>query len=218
MTTHAKVNSAQGVQTDAATPLNVQVKGKQIDVGESLRAHVQQHLHEVVSKYFTSPLDATVVFSKEAHLFRADISVHAARGILLQSNFSANDPYPAFDEAADRIAKRLSRHKKRLIDMNHQHGADKQAALEAMVARKYVLNPEHEDAAGANESHAPLIVAETTTRIENLTVSEAVMMLDFAELPALLFNNRTHGNLNMVYRRADGHIGWVDPSNAGSKK
>ncbi|MBY0429295.1 MAG: ribosome-associated translation inhibitor RaiA [Alphaproteobacteria bacterium] len=201
--------------------MNIQVKGKQIDVGESLRQHVQQHLQDVVSKYFNTPLDATVVFSKEAHLFRADISVHAARGILLQSNFAANDPYPAFDEAAGRIAKRLSRHKKRLLDMHHHHN-DKHAALDAMVARKYVLNPENEDASGtsgaANESHTPLIVAETTTRIENLTVSEAVMMLDFAELPALLFNNRTSGNLNMVYRRADGHIGWVDPTNALPKK
>lgn len=214
MTTHASLQSGD------ATPaqMNIQVKGKQIDVGESLRQHVQQHLQDVVSKYFTTPLDATVVFSKEAHLFRADISVHAARGILLQSNFAANDPYPAFDEAAGRIAKRLSRHKKRLIDMHHHQGHDKHAALEAMVARKYVLNPENEDAGAANESHTPLIVAETTTRIENLTVSEAVMMLDFAELPALLFNNRTHGNLNMVYRRADGHIGWVDPTNAAPKK
>ncbi len=197
--------------------LNIQIKGKQIDVGDSLRAHVQQHLQDVVSKYFTTPLDATVVFSKEAHLFRADISVHAARSILLQSNFAANDPYPAFDEAAGRIAKRLSRHKKRLIDM-HRDGNDKHAALDAMVARKYVLNPENEDAATAHDTHAPLIVAETTMRIENLTVSEAVMMLDFAELPALLFNNRTNGNLNMVYKRADGHVGWVDPTNTAVKK
>jgi ribosomal subunit interface protein len=210
MTTHAPAQNATPAQ------MNIQVKGKQIDVGDSLRQHVQQHLQEVVSKYFNTPLDATVVFSKEAHMFRADISVHAARGILLQSNFAANDPYPAFDEAAGRIAKRLSRHKKRLLDMHH-HQNDKHAALEAMVARKYVLNPE-EDGGAANESHTALIVAETTTRIENLTVSEAVMMLDFAELPALLFNNRTHGNLNMVYRRADGHIGWVDPSNAAPKK
>ena len=202
MTTHAPLPSGE-----APAQMNIQVKGKQIDVGESLRQHVQQHLQDVVSKYFNTPLDATVVFSKEAHLFRADISVHAARGILLQSNFATNDPYPAFDEAAGRIAKRLSRHKKRLIDMHHHQGSEKHAALEAMVARKYVLNPENEDAGAANESHTPLIVAETTTRIENLTVSEAVMMLDFAELPALLFNNRTHGNLNMVKRRADGHIG-----------
>ena len=201
------------------TEMKIQIKGKQIDVGDSLRAHVQQQLKDVVSKYFTAPLDATVVFSREAHLYRADISVHAARGIVLQSNFAANDPYPAFDEAAGRIAKRLSRHKKRLLDMHH-HSNDKHAALEAMVARKYVLNPETEGAGAgaAAESHAPLIVAETTTQIENLTVSEAVMKLDLAELPALLFHNRAHGNLNMVYRRADGHIGWVDPTNATPKQ
>ncbi|MDX1922075.1 MAG: ribosome-associated translation inhibitor RaiA [Alphaproteobacteria bacterium] len=209
MTTHAQLPD-----NDAApTELKIQVKGKQIDVGDSLRQHVQQHLSDVVSKYFNTPLDATVVFSREAHLYRADISVHAARGIMLQSNYAANDPYPAFDEAAGRIAKRLSRHKKRLLDM-HQHQGDKHAAFEAMVARKYVLNPENEESGAANEAHTPLIVAETTTNIEHLTVSEAVMKLDLAELPALLFNNRAHGKLNMVYRRADGHIGWVDPANA----
>lgn len=201
--------------TDPEAQMNIQVKGKQMDVGDSLRQHVQTHLQEVVSKYFTTPLDATVVFSKQVHMFHADISVHAARGLVLQSSFVASDPYAAFDEAASRIAKRLSRHKKRLLDLHHRQSSEKNAALESLVARKYVINPEDENASAAN---APLIVAETTTRIENLTVSEAVMMLDFAELPALLFNNRTHGNLNMVYRRADGHIGWVDPSNAAPKK
>ncbi|NDE90457.1 MAG: ribosome-associated translation inhibitor RaiA [Alphaproteobacteria bacterium] len=195
--------------------MNIQVKGKQIDVGDSLRNHVQTQLQELVSKYFNAPLDATVVFSKEAHLYRADISVHAARGIVVQSNFAANDPYPAFDEAAGKIAKRLSRHKKRLLDMHHHN--DKQAAFDALVARKYVLNPETEDAGNPTESHTPLIVAETTTTIEHLTVSEAVMKLDLADVPALLFHNRAHGNLNMVYKRADGHIGWVDSTNAAKK-
>jgi len=195
--------------------LNVQVKGKQIDVGESLRSHVQKELNDIVVKYFNAPLDATVVFSKEAHMFRVDISVHAARGIMLQSNFAANDPYPAFDEAASRIASRLRRHKKRLVSLNHQnHEPDKHAYLESMPANQYILNPEKEDDNAADNTHTPLIVAETTMQIEHLTVSEAVMKLDFAELPAMMFYNRAHGKLNMVYRRSDGHIGWIDPANA----
>lgn len=200
-----------------AGSVHVNVKGKQIDVGESLRGHVQKILVEVVSKYFNSPLDATVVFSREAHLYRADISVHAARGIMLQSNSAANDPYPAFDEAVSRIAKRLVRYKKRLISLHHHQSQvmDKHAYLESIPANQYILNPEQEDAAEA-ETHAPLIVAEMTTDIENLTVSEAVMKLDLGDLPALLFRNRAHNGLNMVYRRADGNIGWVDPGFAAA--
>lgn len=197
--------------------MNVQVKGKQIDVGDSLRGHVQKSINDMVGKYFASPLEATVVFSREAHLFRADISVHAARGIVLQSNFAANDPYPAFDEAASRIAKRLVRYKKRLIDLHHQPtGPDKHAYLESMPANQYVLDPakEHDD----ETSHTPLIVAETTTAIDTLTVSQAVMRIDLGQLPALLFRNRATGQINMVYHRPDGHIGWVDPSNLPEKQ
>lgn len=193
----------------------VQVKGKQIDVGESLRGHVQQSLGELVGKYFKTPLDASVVFSREAHLFRADISVHAARGITLQSNFAANDPYPAFDEAAARMAKRLVKYKKRLIGLHQQKDLpDKHAYLHAVPANQYILNPEHDHGEDEGTAHAPLIIAEMQTAIESLTVSEAVMKLDLADLPALLFHNRGHGHLNMVYRRADGNIGWVDPANA----
>jgi ribosomal subunit interface protein len=198
--------------------MQVQIKGKQIDVGEALRTHVQNSLSDIVSKYFNNPLEATVVFSREAHLFRADISVHAARGILLQSNFAANDPYPAFDEAAHRMATRLSRHKKKLISLHHHQTSEKHAWLDAIPANQYVLNPEKEETAdGATDAHTPLIIAETTTTVEQLTVSEAVMKLDLGDLQALLFHNRGHGGLNMVYRRPDGNIGWVDPANAPAK-
>ncbi len=200
-----------------ASPLNVQIKGKQIDVGDSLRGHVQQHLSDMVGKYFPNPLEATVVFSREAHLFRADIQVHAARGITLQSFSAANDPYPAFDEAAARIAKRLSRYKKKLIDLNHQPtGPDKHAYLDSIPASQYVLDPEKQDEAADN--HAPLIVAETQTTIDTLTVSQAVMKIDLAQIPALLFRDRATGRINLVYHRADGNIGWVDPSNIPDSK
>lgn len=196
--------------------MNVQIKGKQIDVGDSLRGHVQQHLSEMVSKYFSNPLEATVVFSKEAHLFRADISVHAAKGILLQSNSAANDPYPAFDEAASRIAKRLGRYKKRLIDLHHAPtGPDKHAYLESMPANQYVLDAEKDH---DEEEHTALIIAETQTAIDTLTVSQAVMRIDLGQLPALLFKNRSTNQLNMVYRRSDGNIGWIDPSNTSGTK
>jgi ribosomal subunit interface protein len=197
--------------------MNVQVKGRQIDVGEALRGHVQQHLTDIVGKFFERPLEATVVFSREAHMFRADISVHAARGILLQSNSAANDPYPAFDEAATRMAERLRRYKKRLIGLHREPRVNGEIPA-SQPASQYVLDPgKHEESAPEASAHTPLIIAEMPTTVESLTVSEAVMRLDLGDLTALLFKNAAHGHLNMVYRRSDGNIGWVDPAAVPAK-
>jgi len=172
-----------------------------------LRLHVQTRLKEIVGKYFSGgTLEANVTFSREAHLFRADIAVHARRGIVLQSNASASEPYPAFDMAADKMAKRLLRYKDRL-KKQHQEAPPE----ESFMAQSFVLNPE-EETADAAEGDNPVIVAEMTTPVETLTVGEAVMRLDLGDLPALMFRSRAHGGLNMIYRRNDGHIGWVDPS------
>jgi len=188
--------------------MKLSVKGKQIDVGDALRTHVETQLKEVVAKYFGDSLEATVTFSRDAHLFRADITVHAARGILLQSNASADQPYPAFDAAATRLSMRLRRHKTKL---KQQHHDTRREEVESLVANTFVL---HGDAQGSEEevSDNPTIVAEMTTPVETLTVGEAVMRLDLGDLPALLFHNRGHGGLNMIYRRPDGNIGWVDPA------
>ncbi len=191
--------------------MQLSVKGKQIDVGDALRKHVESQLKDITGKYFSDSLDAHVTFSREAHMFRADIAVHAGRGILLQSNASASEPYPAFDLAAGRISERLRRYKNKI--KHHHH--DKQE--EAFLANSFVLQAEthdKEEEAGAN----PVVVAEMTTPIETLTVSEAVMRLDLGDLPALMFRNRAHGGLNMIYRRADGNVGWIDPANNGAAK
>jgi ribosomal subunit interface protein len=187
--------------------MQLSIKGKQIDVGEALRTHVETQLKEITGKYFSSPLDAHVTFSREAHMFRADITVHAGRGIQLQSNASASEPYPAFDAAAERIAQRLKRHKNRIKHHDHEPSA----RVEAMQASSFVLHGDDNDQEEALNDN-PVVVAEMTTPIETLTVSEAVMRLDLGDLPAMMFVNRAHGKLNMIYRRPDGHIGWVDPS------
>ncbi len=190
--------------------MQLSVKGKQIDVGDALREHVSSNLPEVVGKYFGGSIDANVTFSREAHMFRADITVHVGRGMTLQSNASASEPYPAFDLAAERLSERLRRQKTRI--KNH-HKDNRQEQEEAWLAQSFVLPPdggESEPSEGGDNN--PVIVAETTTNIENLTVSEAVMRLDLGDLPALMFRNRGHGGLNMIYRRPDGHIGWVDPA------
>jgi ribosomal subunit interface protein len=204
--------------------MQVTVKGKQLDVGDALRTHVKDQLASMVGKYFGNPMEATVILSKDAHLYKADIQVHVGRGILLQSNAEATEPYPAFDEAADRVAKRLRRYKRRLKD-HHERTTLNQLPIQA--ARKYILEAEADsDDYAADDAPAPeanghhgMVVAEMETSIEMLTVSDAVMRMDLGELPALMFRNRAHGGLNMIYRRADGNIGWVDPAGAaGSVK
>jgi ribosomal subunit interface protein len=187
--------------------MQLSVKGKQIDVGDALRTHVESQLKELVGKYFSDSLDATVTFSKEAHMFRADIAVHAGRGMLLQANASASEPYPAFDLAAARIGGRLRRYKNKIKHHHHENGRRE----EALLASAFVLHGEEHDRE-EEATHNPVVVAEMTTPIESLTVSEAVMRLDLGDLPALMFRNRGHSGLNMIYRRADGNIGWVDPT------
>ena len=182
--------------------MQLSVKGKQIDVGDALRQHVETQLGDIVGKHVGDSFEAIVTFSREAHLFCADITVHAGRGITLQSKASAGEPYPAFDQAAERMGERLRRHKNRL--KKHQP-----APSEETIAQSFVLDAVQPD---AEDESNPVVVAEMTTPIEMLTVSEAVMRLDLGDLPALMFRNRAHGKLNMIYRRADGHIGWVDPS------
>jgi ribosomal subunit interface protein len=188
--------------------MKLSVKGKQIDVGDALRSHVKFHLEEVIGKYYGDSLDAAVTFSRDAHLFRADIMVHGGHGVLLQSNASADQPYPAFDAAVERLSGRLRRHKTKITQQHHEAGREK---IDSMVANSFVL---HGDAKGSEEevSDNPAIIAEMTTPVETLTVGEAVMRLDLGDLPALLFRNRGHGGLNMIYRRPDGNIGWVDPA------
>jgi ribosomal subunit interface protein len=187
--------------------MKLTVKGKQLDVGEALRSHTQTTLQDTVAKYFSTPLDAQVTFSRDAHLFHVEATVHAGRGIMVQSTGNATDPYVALDEVIGKLGKSLRRYKNKLKD---HHKADV-AAHAPQLAQYNVLHGHH--AEGTEEAaDNPVVVAEMTTPIDLLTVSEAVMRLDLGNLSALLFRNRAHGKINMIYRRADGHIGWVDPA------
>ena len=197
--------------------MQLSVKGKQIDVGDALRQHVESALAAIVDKYFGRAIEAHVVFSREAHLLRSDISVHVHRDMIIQGQATAGDAYAAFDAAAGHIGKRIRRHKRRLTD---HHGRTRDAADTgadtgedaALAARSYVLAAEPEDGTQAGEAgDQPVIVAEMTCEIPSLTVGEAVMRMDLADVPTFIFRNRAHGGLNVVYRRSDGHIGWIDP-------
>lgn len=187
--------------------MEITVKGKNLDIGDALRGHIEGQIDASVSKYFERAIDATVIVSKEANAFRADISVHPGRGILVQGKAQADDAYAAFDGAVDRIAKQLRRYKRRLQDHH------KTAPEEAVAAQYTILEPEAEDVEVSVEGQ-PAIVADMPHDIATLTVGQAVMRMDLADSPVLMFKNSAHGGFNVVYRRADGNIGWIDPKNS----
>jgi ribosomal subunit interface protein len=189
--------------------MQLTVTGKQIDTGAVLRQHVEASLGAILEKYFKTAIEAHVVFSKEAHLSRAEVAVHIGRGIVVNASASAAETHAAFDAAAERIAKQMRRYKRRLRD----HHAQARKAFEVSErAREYVLAPlADEGEEGQEGKEGPAVVAEMSADLPNLTVSEAVMRMDLASAPVLLFRNRAHGELNLVYRRLDGNIGWVDP-------
>ncbi len=190
--------------------MEISVKGKNLDVGDALRGHAETQLDAAVSKYFNHAIDAMVIFSRQGQSMRADISVHPGpRGLVVQSGSEAEDPYVAFDGALERVAKQLRRYKRRLND-HHQKARDDQ---EMLSAQQYVIQAEHHEEEAEVDS-PPVIVAEIETEIATLTVSEAVMRMDLGELPLVMFQNSGNGGLNVVYRRADGNIGWIDPANA----
>lgn len=189
--------------------MHITVTGKQIDVGDALRSHTQAALEDIAEKYFGNALEAHVVFSREAHLIHCDLQVHVGRGILVQSEADGNEAYVAFDGAAERIDKRLRRYKRRLRDHRAQ---EKERERTETLGRTYVLQPgEEESAPQPDDKQQPMVIAEMETPIPQLSVSEAVMRLDLADLPALMFTNSARGTLNVIYRRRDGNIGWIDP-------
>jgi ribosomal subunit interface protein len=200
--------------------MNLSVSGKQIETGEALRSHAEHALEAAVAKYFDDAIEGQVQFSREAHLFRADVTVHVGRNITMQSHGAATDPYAAFDQACDHLAKRLRRHKRRLRD----HSVRALRDSSTMIARQAVLaapddttweDEESDLVPTGGATREPVVIAEMQTPIELLSVGEAVQRLDLSGQPAMLFRSRANGMLNMIYRRADGNIGWVDPQNIG---
>ncbi len=197
--------------------MQLTVTGKQVDVGDALRAHVESALESLLGKYFRTAIEAHVVFARERHLIHADLSLHIGRGIIAKSGAAAADHYLAFDTAAERLAKQLRRYKRRLRDY---HAKVRPAAERPEMARSFVLAPideEEEPEAGQGalplaDGTAPVVIAEMSTELPHLTVGEAVMRMDLADAPVLLFRNRSHGALNLIYRRGDGNIGWIDPA------
>jgi ribosomal subunit interface protein len=190
--------------------MQLTVSGKQIDLSDALRVHVAQHLDVITAKYFDHALEANVTFSKARSFFTCDINVHAGRGITVRGEGEAGDAHAAFDDAAEHIATRLRRYRRRVSD----HARDAASRAKPEAARQFVLRAgdahEPEQKTEAEALHAT-IIAESDAEIETLTVRDAVMRMDLAFQHVLMFRNSKNGQFNVVYRRPDGHVGWIDP-------
>lgn len=189
--------------------MEIRVSGHQVDTGEALRAHVHERLGGMADKFFSRAISATVTFGKgpHDHAFTCDIVAHVMQGVILKGSGQAADAHPAFDQAAERIEKQLRRYTGRLKD---RHGALQLEALaEVSSDAAYRVFDVGDDEAEPSDN--PPIIAETRVDIPDASVSDAVMLLDLRNTNALLFRNSGTGKFNMVYRRGDGTIGWVEP-------
>lgn len=195
--------------------MEIRISGHQVETGDALRSHVEDRLQGVAEKYFARAISAEVTFGKGPHDsgFTCDIIAHVMKGLVLKGRHDAQDAHPAFEGAAEKIEKQLRRYMRRLKD---RHAAETVAEQESFgYDAGYTLFAEPRDE--EEVADAPLIVAETRVDVPEATVSDAVMMLDLRNTAALLFRNSGTGAYNMVYRRGDGTIGWVEPQRGGAQ-
>lgn len=190
----------------------IQITGKNIDLGSSLRGYVSDRLDKAFEKYGTDGLSGHIFVEKEHGEFSTQCSVHLSSGLSLQSQGRGAEAYASVDEALDRLEKRLRRYKRRL--KNH-HGAGRDDGMD-VAAIDYTIR--HEETESEEAELAPAIVAETQMVIRELSVGDAVMEMDLAEKVFLVFKNASNERINVVYRRGDGHIGWIDPGGLSGQK
>lgn len=191
--------------------MRYQISGKQIDIGEALQTHVKTELSEILGKYAGRPTEASVVFSKSGHEFVCEAVVHLSTGLTAQATGKATEIYGSFDTSAEKMDKQLRRYKRRLKD----HHAGRSQPVELSDAGSYILEPREESDEAEHDSVNAMIVAEMETKIPSLSVGEAVMQMEIASAPVLVFRNEKHSGINVVYRRDDGNIGWIDPVATG---
>jgi len=186
------------------------VSGKNLDIGEALRMRVNARVAEALGKYFDAGYSGHVTVEKEGFGFRTECVIHLDSGITLHTEANAADAYASADQAAERVEKRLRRYKRRLKDRHaaRANGDDRGAAIDAP---SYVIAaPQHDTDEEVTEFN-PVIIAESTTALKRFSVSEAVMELDMTGAPVIVFRHASHGRVNLVYRRSDGQVGWIDP-------
>jgi ribosomal subunit interface protein len=187
--------------------MRYEISGKQIDIGEALQTHVKSELGSMLDKYGRRPTDAHVVFSKDGHELVCEATVHLSTGLTASARAHATEIYAAFNACSEKMDKQLRRYKRRLKD----HHKDRTDPVELIGASSYILASEHEEAESEPETLQPVIVAEMETKIPSLSVGEAVMQMELGGLPVVVFKNEGSKSVNVVYRRVDGNIGWIDP-------
>ncbi len=186
--------------------MSLRITGKNMDIGDALRGHVEDKLSDAVAKYFSGGYSGHVTMEREGAGFRTDCAIHLDSGAVLQSTGLSVDPHQSADQASARLEKRLRRYKRRLKD-HHQDKAER-----AAMAANYVTFASPDEDEEPADDFAPTVVAETETELKTLTVASAVLDLDFSGAPVVLFKNAGSGRINVVYKRNDGNIGWIDPS------
>jgi ribosomal subunit interface protein len=186
--------------------MQIKVTGKNLDIGQALRQHVEDRLLQLQQKYFEGTVHAHVTVEKQRVGFHTDCALHLATGLVLQAHGTGAEAHPSFDQAASHLEKQLRRYKQRLKD----HHKSRREPVRQQEAPTYVITAAAEDAAEPQGLN-PVVVAESGHTLPELSVGEAVMQLDISTTSFLLFRNGGHGGLNLVYRRSDGNIGWVDP-------
>jgi len=187
--------------------MRYQISGKQIDTGDALKERVENDLDEMMEKYAQRPTDAYVVFSRDAHNLVCEATVHLSSGLTVQAKGQASDVYAAFDACCERMDKQLRRYKRRLKD----HHKDRTEPVEFAGAPSYILAANDGPNQDEPESLQPMIIAEMETRVPSISVGEAVMQMELGHSDVLVFRNERHGRINVVHRREDGNIGWIDP-------
>ncbi len=194
--------------------MHVTVAGKQVETGEALKTHVRDGLDAITRKYFDHALEANVTFHRSRAQFACDINLKAGRGLTMRAEGEGPDAHRAFEEAAEHLAKRLRRYRRRV----NEHARSAAPERGTPEGRERVLEVTEEEAEEApttvNGIDHGAIIAEHTTEIALLTVGEAVMRMDLGHVPVLMFRNKATRTLNVVYRRHDGHVGWIDPDGA----
>jgi ribosomal subunit interface protein len=210
--------------------MHITVAGKQVDTGEALKTHVREDLTAIARKYFDYAIEANVTFRKEfggktGTPFVCDINLKAGRNLFIRGEGEGPDAHRAFEVAAAHLAKRLRRHRRRMNEHARSLAEERAPAIEPEAGRDTTFRQpgeEEEETEALAAAAAPgpagngydngTVIAETPTEIHRMTVGEAVMRLDLAQLPVLMFRNRANDALNVVYRRPDGHVGWIDPT------
>ncbi len=185
--------------------MKIKVNGLHIDVGDSLRENVETTLPASVAKYAENPINATVTFSKNNHEIKCDCTVHLSTGMIAQATGKGGDAYAAYDQTSERLEKQLRRYKRRLKDHHRKSPIEKIAAASFVIESG---NDNHEEPTDLQ----PVIIAEGSTSVPTLSVGEAVMHMEMGGENVLMFHNEQNNTLNVVYRREDGNIGWIDPT------